>query len=92
MNITLTRLTSEVCLAYLDDVIIFSENWPNHLQHLQQVVFCLRQARLKQNPSKCTLGCTMVSFLGHMVSAQGIQPDPCLLSAVWEIAPPSPLM
>lgn len=88
MDATLSGLTL-ICLANLDEVIAFFRDWPGHLQHLQWVFTHLWQAGLKLNPDKCMLGCTSLFFLGHIVFTQGIQPDPCLLLAIQEIATPT---
>ena len=47
-----------------------------HLQHLEEVMDRLRKARLRLKPKKCHFLCTEVSYLGHIISAQGVCPDP----------------
>ena len=61
-------------LVYLDDIILFSQTFAEHLEHLREVFNCLRQAELKLKPSVCTFVRPEVPFLGH-VSAEGVQTD-----------------
>ena len=76
MDIVLSGLLFESCLAYLDDIIIFSKDVKTHLVHLERVLKRLMAYGLKLKPSKCTLLQRRVSFLGHIVSAAGIETDP----------------
>ena len=51
--------------AYLDDVIIHSDSWAQHLRHVAAVLKSLRQAGLTANPKKCTIGREEVRYLGY---------------------------
>ena len=64
------------CLIYLDDVIIFSSTFQEHLDRLEAVFFRLRQHNLKLKASKCEFMRSQVTYLGHVVSEDGIQTDP----------------
>ena len=72
------------CLVYLDDIIIFSQTISDHLQKLQEVLARLQKAGLKIKPSKCFLMQRSVHYLGHVVSAKGVETDPKKVSCVWE--------
>ena len=48
-----TERGNEFVSVYLDDVIIFSESFEDHIMHLKMVFNCLRDASLKLNPKKC---------------------------------------
>ena len=61
------------CLVYLDDIIMFSKNFEQHLALLRDVFSRLRQAGLKIKPSKCHLLQTSVHYLGHVVALKQIQ-------------------
>ena len=89
MDNVLSGLSLEVCLYYLDDIIVFSKDWEEHLQHLQMVLCRLQEANLRLGHKKCTLAWSSVTFLGHLVSAEGLQPDPPLLDCIWEIRLPT---
>jgi hypothetical protein len=62
------------CDAYLDDVIIFSRNWDNHLMHLKQVLMKVWNAHLKLNLKKCVFANAEIDFLGHHLGLNSIQP------------------
>jgi len=53
--------------AYIDDVIIFSQTWEDHLLHVEQVLQRLRQAGLTAKPAKCEWGARSLVYLGHVV-------------------------
>ena len=64
------------CIIYLDDVIIFSKTPKEHIQRLRGVFQKLWEAGLKLKPSKCEFFRTRISYLGHIVSKDGIETDP----------------
>ena len=89
MDAVLSGLAWRTCLAYLDDVIVYAPTWTTHLQRLREVFDRIREAGLKLKPSKCCLARAEVGFLGHVVSGQGILPDPDKLRAIQDIPPPT---
>ena len=75
----------EVVLAqttYLDDILVFGWNLTEHNANLKAVFESLREERLRLKPTKCHLARKQVEFLGHVVSATGVQTDPGKLKAV----------
>lgn len=62
-------------LIYLDDIIVFSNTFDEHLIHLRDVLNRLRTVGLKLQAKKCTFGSKQVKYLGHIVSADGIATD-----------------
>ncbi|KAG7309608.1 hypothetical protein JYU34_004079 [Plutella xylostella] len=64
----------EFCYGYIDDIIIYSENQQQHIQHLRQLFQRLADYGILINTSKCVFGESEVTFLGFRVSAAGIQP------------------
>ena len=60
----------------LDNIIVVGKSFDKHLCNLQAVLERVRQAGLKLHPQKCQLIRHKVTYLGHVVSAQGITPDP----------------
>jgi len=76
MDLVLCGLNLEICLAYLHDVILFSRTPEEHLERLDLVLQRLEDANLKLKPSKCCLMQTRVTFLGHIVSGEGLATDP----------------
>ena len=89
MDEALSGLAWRTCLAYLDDVIVFSRTWGEHLSRLEEVFQRMRDCNLKLHPAKCHLGQRKVTFLGHEVSAEGLRPDPTLVKALLDLNPPS---
>jgi hypothetical protein len=63
-----------VCV-YLDDILIYSKNDQEHAKHLELVLALLRKHQLYAKLSKCEFQKQQLKFLGHIVSAQGIQVD-----------------
>ncbi len=82
MEMVLRGLPWKTCLVYLDDVLIFSQTFKDHLQHLEEIFSRFKFCGLKLNPSKCSLAKSEVQFLGHIVSKDGVQPDPSNVQSV----------
>ena len=61
------------CLVYLDDIIVFAKDFNTHLSRLAEVFERLKQAGLKLHGTKCSLFQRRVSFLGHVLSGDGIE-------------------
>jgi len=91
MDVVMTGLHLELCLVYLDDIIVFSSSVAGHLDRLRVVLDRLRSAGLKLKPGKCVFLQKSVSFLGHVVSDAGISTDPEKTRAVAEWPRPTRL-
>ena len=63
-------------MTYLDDIIIFSQDELQHLEHLEIVFSHLREAGLKMKHSKCDFFKSEIHYLGHLISPEGISPLP----------------
>ena len=74
MECVLRGLNWQIALIYLDDVLVYSQNFEDHLHHLCLVFDRFHEAGLKLKPSKCHFG--QVKYLGHVITTEGIQPDP----------------
>ena len=70
------------CLIYLDDIVIFSSTFQEHLAHLEAVFSRLAEHNLKLKASKCEFLKSEVTYLGHVVSEEGIQTEPEKLEAI----------
>ncbi len=66
----------KILLIYLDDVIIYSRSFDEHLEHLNRVFDKIRTAGLKLQPNKCAFARNQVRYLGHIFSSDGVDPDP----------------
>ena len=82
MSKCLKDLNWKIALVYIDDILIFSKNFDQHLEHLGQVFQNLRAANLKIHPGKCKFAAKEVKYLGHIVSKEGIKVDPSKFSAI----------
>jgi len=72
MDLAPNELNFNMCLVYLDDIIVYSAAVEEHLLRLRKLFDRLRMADLKLKPSKCNLLRAEVSFLGHVVSGEGV--------------------
>ena len=68
--------------AYIDDIVIFSRSWEEHLVHLREVFTCLQTAKLTIKVSKCQFGRKEVRYLGHVIGGGTVRPDPQKIEAV----------
>ena len=76
MELVLKGLPCKICLIYLDDVIVIRRMYEEELERLKQVFERLTCAGLKLKPKKCFLLQKRVSYLGHVVTEEGITADP----------------
>ncbi|CAC5407022.1 Retrovirus-related Pol polyprotein from transposon 297,Retrovirus-related Pol polyprotein from transposon 17.6 [Mytilus coruscus] len=82
MQYILSGLQWEICVIYLDGIIVFSKSFEEHITRLQEVFDRIQLAGLKIAPKKCFIFQKKVLFLGHVVNAEGISPDPIKIEAV----------
>jgi len=75
-------------LSFVDDICIFSTTLEEHIVHVQQVLERLRQANMQVRLSKCSFAQPEITYLGHVVSGQGIRTDPAKISAVRDFPTP----
>ena len=76
-------------IAYLDDLIIFSETEQEHFEHLQQVFNRLREAKLKLKRAKCEFFREKINYLGHTIDKQGVRPDEDKVRAIKQLPAPT---
>ncbi|KAJ9508984.1 hypothetical protein QJQ45_028315, partial [Haematococcus lacustris] len=82
MNDVFKPHLDDFVLVYLDDILVFSKSAADHERHLHLTLSLLRKHQLCANLAKCAFWLDTVDFLGHVVSAAGIQPDPTKVKAV----------
>jgi hypothetical protein len=80
---------TDCAVAYIDDVLIWSENLEDHAKHLQKVFSCFEQCGLRIHPEKSVFASACVEFLGHNLSAGGVSPNQVKVQAIREMKPPT---
>ncbi|KAJ8381162.1 hypothetical protein SKAU_G00019400 [Synaphobranchus kaupii] len=87
MQTTMNDLIFQIILVYLDDILVFSQTFEDHLDRLEAVLKRLAETGLKVKLQKCDFLQETVRFLGHQVSADGVGTDPSKVSAVsgWKV-------
>lgn len=68
--------------SYIDDIVIFSKTWQEHLEHIREVFARLRAAGLKAKPRKCFFGMFECDYLGHTVGRSKVRPDDIKINAI----------
>ena len=82
------RLYVDQFVMFIYDILVYSKDHKNHDTHLRVLLETLRKEGLYAKLSKCEFWLTEVSFLGHIVSKEGIQVDPKKIEVVVEWKPP----
>ena len=79
MTHTLKEFMGNFLVVYFDDILVYSKNNEDHLEHLRMLFGKLRETQLYANLKKCQFLTNDVQFLGFIVSAEGIKADPIKL-------------
>ncbi len=82
MQLVLAGLEWYNCLVYVDDTICYSKTFSDHLLDLAQVFDRFRLNHHCLKPAKCQFACTTTKFLGHIILAEGLRPDPAKVECV----------
>jgi len=77
-----------ICMIYMDDIVIFSNNKEEHVKHLQMIFDRLREHGITLNPKKCVFGMSELKLLGYIINSQGIKADPEKTKAISELTAP----
>ena len=88
MNRVFRPYVDQFVVVFIDDILVYSKDAQEHEQHLKIVLQTLREKKLYAKLSKCDFWLKEVSFLGHIVSAEGIRVDPTKIEAVVNWKPP----
>jgi Reverse transcriptase (RNA-dependent DNA polymerase) len=73
MTAALRELIGKICHIYLDNIVIWSNTIEEHTEHIRQVLAALRRVKLFCNPKKCSFYLLKLDFLGHYISACGVE-------------------
>ena len=82
MSKVLKDLNWKIALVYIDDILIFSKHFDEHLHHLDQVFQNLREANLKIHPGKCRFAVQEIVYLAHRINSFGIKIDDSKYQAI----------
>lgn len=82
MDTVLADLKWQTCLVYLDDVVVFAPNFDEHLRRLEAVFMAIKSSGLTLKAEKCRFAYEELKFLGHVISSEGVRPDPQKTAAV----------
>ncbi|KAL0411911.1 UNVERIFIED_CONTAM: Retrovirus-related Pol polyprotein from transposon [Sesamum latifolium] len=88
MNKTLQPFVDQFVIVFIDDILIYSRSLEEHEQHLRTVLQILREKQLYAKFSKCEFWMEEIAFLGHVVSKEGVQPDPAKVRTILGWEPP----
>ena len=89
MNHVLHEVLGDICVVYLDDIIIYSKTKEQHLEDVRKVLQYLHKAVLQLKIKKCRFFQQEIPFLGHIISKNGIMTDPEKVRAMREMKPPT---
>lgn len=82
MDNVLKEYLHRFCFVYMDDVVIFSKSLKEHLDHLRLIFQKFRHYNLKVQLDKSEFLCKDVTFLGHVITPEGIKPNPSKIEAI----------
>ncbi|GFX83447.1 retrovirus-related Pol polyprotein from transposon opus [Trichonephila clavipes] len=87
-DIILKPVIGKFVSVYMDDVIISSPSFTQHVKHLKEVFRLLHEAVLTLNKYKCKFGCEELKYLGLITNKEGIKTDEAKVQAIVEMKPP----
>lgn len=82
MDEILREYLYKFCFVYMDDVVIFSRSLSEHIDHIRLIFKKLKEVNLKVQPDKSEFLCKEVAFLGHIITSDGIKPNPSKIETV----------
>jgi hypothetical protein len=88
MNHIFKKKLRKFLLVFFDDLLIYSKTWEEHLRHLEEILSIMEDQSLYAKESKCEFGMIWILYLGHVVSAQGVQVHRKNIQAILDWPPP----
>ena len=89
MQIALSGLSGIDVFLYVDDLLVASRDYEEHLQKLDRVLTRLEETRFILRPAKCSLMKQQIKYLGHIIDQNGVRPDPTKVQAVQDFPRPT---
>ena len=84
INHALRPFLDRFCTAYLDDILIYSENEDQHIEPVKQILEALTKAGLQVKPQKCEFHTNNVEYLGFIITTEGLRMDPAKIITIIE--------
>ncbi|CAF5169031.1 unnamed protein product, partial [Rotaria magnacalcarata] len=81
----------QFALVYIDDIMVYSRSFEEHLKHIHQVLSILSQHNFQLNPSKCSIFRQQIDYLSHTISEQGVKPNNEKIQAIIKLREPTTL-
>jgi hypothetical protein len=87
MNSIVAPFMRKFIIVFLDDILVYSSSWSEHLEHLRLVLLKLRETQFYAKLCKCSFGQHSIQYLGQIISDQGVatDPDKTAAMATWPI-------
>ena len=79
----------EGCEAIIDDIIVYGKSAEKHDENLQNTFQVIKESGLKRNKEKCEIKGNKITYFGHVLSAEGVSPDPEKVKAITELQAPT---
>ncbi|WVZ93178.1 hypothetical protein U9M48_039180 [Paspalum notatum var. saurae] len=76
MNDILSPFLRKFVLVFMDDILVYSSSFTDHVQHLRAVLLQLKKHQFYLKPTKCSFAQSQIEYLGHIISADGVATDP----------------
>ncbi len=89
LDMVLSKYKWKTCLVYLDDVIIYSKTVKDHINHVDEVLTCLREAGITLKISKCSFFSDKIEYLGHVIKPGRLEVDEANTKSLRDALPPT---
>jgi hypothetical protein len=91
MNHIFNKQLRKFLLVFFDDLLIYNRTWEEHLEHLDEILSIMEDQSLYAKESKCEFDMTNILYLGHVISALGVQVHREKIQAILDWPPPKNL-
>jgi hypothetical protein len=91
MNTIIVKGREHFCLVYLDDIIVFSKSFNDHLGHVRDVLAALHKHHFQLNPPKCEFFKPRMNYLGHTIDTKGMRPLDDKIETIKQLPMPTTL-
>ena len=88
MNHIFAGMINQGVMVFIDDILVYSKTWNEHMELLREVFRCMRENNLQAKLSKCSFAKKETKYLGFVISKDTKRPDPAKVKAIQEMRPP----